>query len=192
MKKGNIILLLMLLGIVFAFSRIVFNKNFQLYAGYSDEIEFDYENVKLSKVSGKIHIDGNSGWVDFRDAGNCTGSGTYSDPYVIEDLEIDAAGVGSPIWIENSDVYFKIEDCIVYNLIDPIEFDNGDSITELTFRKRRITVGEMEKNMVGKNDVEKTRRIFAFLTKKNSAIFTKMQSDDFMNISNIAAFFLPR
>ncbi|MCK5157995.1 MAG: right-handed parallel beta-helix repeat-containing protein, partial [Candidatus Heimdallarchaeota archaeon] len=37
------------------------------------------------------------------------------DPYVIEDLVIDGGGSGSCIYIENSDVYFKIENCTVYN-----------------------------------------------------------------------------
>jgi len=41
----------------------------------------------------------------------CTGSGTYEDPYTIEDLVIDAGNVGSPIFIENSNVYFVIENC---------------------------------------------------------------------------------
>lgn len=73
------------------------------------------DNLKISVVSGKIHIDGNSGWVALKAAGNCTGKGTYSDPYVIEDFVIDGGGSGSCILIENSDVYFKIENCTVYN-----------------------------------------------------------------------------
>ncbi|MFX0040647.1 MAG: NosD domain-containing protein [Promethearchaeota archaeon] len=72
-------------------------------------------NLKISKVSGKIYINGTSNWVDFKDAGNCTGEGTYSDPYLIENLIIDGGSVESCIWIENSDVYFKIENCTLYN-----------------------------------------------------------------------------
>jgi len=68
--------------------------------------------LKISAVSGKIHIDNN--WTDARDAGICTGNGTYSEPYIIEDLVIDGGGSGSCIWIENSDVCFKIENCTVY------------------------------------------------------------------------------
>ncbi len=44
----------------------------------------------------------------------CTGSGTYSDPYVIDGLEIDG-GAGYGILIENSNVYFIIRTCIIYN-----------------------------------------------------------------------------
>lgn len=81
---------------------------------------------------------------------------------------------------------------ITYKLIEPVEYESGkEALSSLTFGLRRVTVGEMEKQMVGKNDIEKTRRMFGYLTKQNSALFKKM-GDDFMNISHIAAFFLPR
>jgi parallel beta-helix repeat protein len=41
----------------------------------------------------------------------CNGSGTNSDPYVIKDLIINGRGTGSCIYIENSDVHFKIQNC---------------------------------------------------------------------------------
>ncbi|MBA7484747.1 putative ABC transporter binding protein NosD [subsurface metagenome] len=80
---------------------------------YNNDINLDNKNLKISAVSEKIHIINNSGWVAFKNAGNCTGEGTYSDPYVIEDLVIDGGGSGSCIWIENSSVYFRIEKCSV-------------------------------------------------------------------------------
>ena len=83
--------------------------------GNNNVNNFDIEKLKISTVSGKIHIINNSGWVDFRNAGNCTGSGTYSDPYIIEDLVIDGGSSGNSILIENSNVYFKIENCTLYN-----------------------------------------------------------------------------
>jgi len=45
----------------------------------------------------------------------CTGSGTYSDPYLIKDITIDCEGVGSGIFIENSNVYFTIQNCTITN-----------------------------------------------------------------------------
>ena len=69
--------------------------------------------MKISAVSGKIHIYYN--WSATKTAGICTGSGTKTDPYIIEDLEIDGGGSGSCILIENSNVYFKIENCMDYN-----------------------------------------------------------------------------
>ena len=118
--NSNIIILIVL-GILFAFSPIS-TSNFLFYAGnnktsseYDDDNTLDYENLKISATSGKIHIDGNSEWIAFKNAGKCTGEGTYSDPYIIEDLVIDGGGSGSCIEIENSDVYFIIKNCFVYN-----------------------------------------------------------------------------
>jgi len=45
----------------------------------------------------------------------CSGSGTLNDPYVIEDLIIDGLNLSSCITIQNSDVYFIIENCTVFN-----------------------------------------------------------------------------
>ena len=79
----------------------------------SDDINLYNKNPKISAVSEKIHIDNN--WTAAKSAGICTGDGTYSEPYIIEDLVIDAESSGSCILIENSDVYFRIENCTLYN-----------------------------------------------------------------------------
>jgi len=113
-------IILIILGILFALSPIFINnstfaaKDLDVISNYNNE--FDHNNLKCSAVSGKIHIDGNSGWAAFKAAGNCTGNGTYSEPYVIEDLVIDGGGSsGSCILIENSNLYFRIENCTTYN-----------------------------------------------------------------------------
>ncbi len=108
-------IILITLGILFAFSTIIINNKLKFNAGTSNTFNLDIENLKISVVSGKINIKYNSGWSNAKTAGICTGSGTYSDPYVIKDLVINAGGSGSGILIENSDVYFKIENCTVYN-----------------------------------------------------------------------------
>ncbi|MDX1799156.1 MAG: hypothetical protein R3255_10945, partial [Candidatus Lokiarchaeia archaeon] len=108
------IMILIILGILFALAPMI-TINPSLITGNNNVINLDNEYLKISEISGKIHIINNSGWVDFKNAGNCTGSGTYSDPYVIEDLVIDAGGSGNCILIENSNVYFKIENCTLYN-----------------------------------------------------------------------------
>ena len=106
-------LILIALGIFLAFSPLMFYNNLKLYRGNSNAINLDDENLKISKISGKIHIDNN--WTDAKDVGICTGNGTYSEPYIIKDLVIDGGGSGSCIFIENSEVYFRIENCTVYN-----------------------------------------------------------------------------
>jgi len=59
-----------------------------------------------------IFIDGNSGWESFP---NKTGSGTLNDPYIIENLEINAGETGSGIWIQDSSVYVEIINCALSN-----------------------------------------------------------------------------
>ncbi|MFX0083210.1 MAG: nitrous oxide reductase family maturation protein NosD [Candidatus Hodarchaeota archaeon] len=118
-KSGEIrVIILLLLGILFAFlPKFTTNLNFK-NSECNDNISLDNENLKISKISGKIHIDDTNpsmNWSVARDAGICIGNGTYSEPYVIEDLVINGVGSGDCILIENSDVYFRIENCTVYN-----------------------------------------------------------------------------
>ncbi len=80
---------------------------------YRDDGNFENKNLKISAVSEKIHI--NNNWTVAKATGICTGNGSYSEPYVIEDLVIDGKGLGSAILIENSVMYFRIENCTLYN-----------------------------------------------------------------------------
>ena len=132
MKSNSNAKIIILLTVVLLFALLpIITINLSFITGninkssdYCNGSNLDTKNLNLSAVSGKIHIINNSGWVDFRNAGNCTGNGTFSDPYVIEDLVIDGGGSGSCILIENSTVYFRIENCTVYN-------SGGYNITEI-------------------------------------------------------------
>jgi len=81
--------------------------------GYSDDFTLKKDNLRISAVSGKIHIDNN--WSDAKTAGICTGNGIYSDPYVIKNLVIDGKNSSSCILIANSTAHFKIENCTLFN-----------------------------------------------------------------------------
>jgi hypothetical protein len=95
--------------------------------------------------------------------------------------------------IESGNITISESGEITYELIDPIKSESNETIlSKLIFKPRRVRVDDIEKRMIGKNDIEKTRNMFAFLTAENSGYFSKMDSDDFINISSIAAFFLPR
>lgn len=72
-------------------------------------------NISTYIVSGKIHINGDSGWAAAKSAGICVGEGTFSDPYIIENYEIHAGYSGSCVFIENSIVHFRIENCYVFS-----------------------------------------------------------------------------
>ncbi|MFX1499551.1 MAG: NosD domain-containing protein [Promethearchaeota archaeon] len=119
-------LLLITFGLLFTLSILISN-NLNYNDGNSDEIT-ENNILKLSATSNPIHIDNN--WTDTKAAGICTGSGTYSDPYVIEDLVIDTKGLGSGILIHNSTVFFRIENCTVYNSGDYNYQDGGIKLTK--------------------------------------------------------------
>jgi len=113
-KAKSKIKILIILGILFALLPMI-TVNLSFITGNSNKSSehSDKINLKISAVSEKIHIDNN--WTAAKSVGICTGSGTYSDPYIIEDLEIDGGGTGSCISIVDSDVYFKIQNCTLFN-----------------------------------------------------------------------------
>ena len=99
-------------SLVLSYSGVYFSSGYiGVKSMYGPVAYFDNIIVKDLNNLTKIHINGNSDWADFKDAGNCTGQGTFSDPYVIEDLVVSTEDFGTSILIENSDVYFRIENC---------------------------------------------------------------------------------
>ncbi len=68
-------------------------------------------NIKLSAPHSRIVIY-NDNWSSLA---GISGSGSAGNPWVIKDLEIDGGAVNSCIHIENSNDYFKIENCTLYN-----------------------------------------------------------------------------
>ena len=102
------------LGLIFTCT-IAFSNDIYFYSGNNNKNCLNNIDLRSLKVSEKIYINGTSDWIDFKNGGNCIGVGTYSDPYLIENLLIDGGGSESCIWIENSNVYFKIENCTLYN-----------------------------------------------------------------------------
>ena len=94
---------------------IVISILFIFSAPYINEISFpslisDLEFPKASAISGKIHI--NNNWTETKIAGICTGEGTYQIPYLIKDFRIYSYPE-SGIKIENSSVYFIIQNCTI-------------------------------------------------------------------------------
>ncbi len=130
------IFILLALGIVFVLSPIISNnlnydaRNNDKSSEYSKDINSVNKILKFSKISGKIHIDGD--WSAAKAGGICSGSGTSSDPYILKDFIIDADGPGSCILIENSDVYFKIENCTLFNSGTSYILDGGITLNNVT------------------------------------------------------------
>ena len=86
-----------------------------------------------------IYINGNS---EFTSANGVTGgSGTQSDPYIIENWDIDGHGGTYCIWIENTDVWFVIRNCNLWNATDYNTEPSGTGIY-----LKNVTNGTLENN----------------------------------------------
>ncbi|MFX1464254.1 MAG: right-handed parallel beta-helix repeat-containing protein, partial [Promethearchaeota archaeon] len=114
--------------LIFLFSLFVFlvlifavGNNLGMMDDRNNVIQQSFE-VKSASVVAPFTIDndvsngaGDYTWVEAILEPWCSGSGTELDPYVIEDLIIDGGGSGNGIAIRDSNVFFRIENCTVYN-----------------------------------------------------------------------------
>ncbi|MFX0137724.1 MAG: ABC transporter substrate-binding protein [Candidatus Hodarchaeota archaeon] len=88
-----------------------------LTINYEEKVED--KRQKNLRISGYwpldfIHVDGN--WTQTNSTFEwCSGSGTEIDPYLIEDVVIDGQNSSSCIIIENTNEYFKIKNCTLFN-----------------------------------------------------------------------------
>ncbi len=70
----------------------------------------------VADIAPKIYIDGMDASRDWDNCPWVNGSGTFVDPYVIHDLSINGSRSGSCIIINNTQQYFKIENCsLIYS-----------------------------------------------------------------------------
>jgi len=109
-KLKNISILL--IGLFLALSldnKLNFNKGVQT--------EFNIPNQSAGYTESFIHVDGN--WTETASTYDwCYGDGSWSTPYIIENVSIDASSspTGSGIFINNSKTeYFIIRNCNVTN-----------------------------------------------------------------------------
>lgn len=76
-------------------------------------IESDNRIIKINLSHQSINISGNS---EFNPSNGVTsGDGTYANPYIIEDYIIDVDGPINCIFINNTNAYFKIQNCTLIN-----------------------------------------------------------------------------
>ncbi len=76
----------------------------------------------------------------------CTGSGTWGDPYIIENVTIDSKGTGNCIEIRNSDVPFIIRNC---TLVDTSEDPTDTGIRLWNTDNGKITNNTLSFNYYG-------------------------------------------
>ncbi len=117
-----------LLFILLGFPLVIFGFLSQNDQGFvhNDEIlanSFQNGNLKSSDywVLSNITIDGDATGVGAKNwtwaVGEfwCSGSGTWNNPYRIENVTINGKNSINCIYIRDSDVYFKIKNCTLYN-----------------------------------------------------------------------------
>ncbi|MEM3513429.1 MAG: right-handed parallel beta-helix repeat-containing protein, partial [Thermoplasmata archaeon] len=74
------------------------------------------EEAKMRGISHPpIHINGNADFANQAASEGWAGNGTAENPYIIEEYEIDANEGSYCIWIRNTDVYFVIRNCVLWN-----------------------------------------------------------------------------
>lgn len=109
-------------GFIFTFFTLI-NTNFSHYVGNNCDY-FENKNKTRSRISGywnltvnPINIIGNSGWESLAATEDwCSGSGTWGDPYIIENVFIDGQGITSHgIRVVFSDANFIIRNSIIIN-----------------------------------------------------------------------------
>ena len=131
--KSNIKIVLFTLVILFLFSstcKVFSNEEI-------NHVEFNEENPNQIEQSGfwnligtTISIDNN--WTAVNATSDwCTGEGTETEPFIIENVTIDAQDSGSCIEIQNSNVYFIIQNCSLYNA-GPTHPDAGITLKNVT------------------------------------------------------------
>ena len=176
LNERNIIFYI-ILGIVLTF-QIVFYFNLKFspeynYSGTSliNKPGIRFENLKISKISGKIHVDNN--WSETKTLGICTGSGNFSDPFIIEDLVIDGEDLGSCILIENTIEYFKIENCTVFNC--------GNDDQDAGIKLLNITNGKLiDNNCISNNSrgISLRKSYNSTISENNATIYLEYSSNN--------------
>ena len=77
-----------------------------------------------------IRINNDSDLIALKASGNCTGNGTVSDPYVIENYDVNATGEGNAIFVGNVTVHLIIRNCSLYSASSEGSlFVDGSSVT---------------------------------------------------------------
>jgi len=137
MKSKTKVLFLLTLLIIFLFSSIFNCKINKVNVTNNKYLEFNEKNQIQINQSGSWDLTGNPIYIDDLVTGVgahnwtwaenqpwCSGSGNWTDPYVIENVTIDRQGSGNSIEIRNSDAYFIIRNCFLYNS-DYHSYDNA-------------------------------------------------------------------
>jgi len=101
-----------------------------------DQVEGNSFQINIGSIHSPINITGNN---DFTLAnGISTGAGSYEDPYIIRDLIVDVDGPNNCIFINNTNVFFKIQNCTLKN--------SGSAVGKTTIKLNNVSNGWIHNN----------------------------------------------
>ncbi|MFW9866782.1 MAG: right-handed parallel beta-helix repeat-containing protein, partial [Candidatus Thorarchaeota archaeon] len=131
-KIKNIFTFLLLTLIIFSISTHLTTKN-RIETTQADlkNRTFNLKQAGFWNNFTFIHITG-SNWTIANQSDWCSGSGTWGDPYLIENMIINASGspTGCGIFIESSiNVYFKIRNVTIFESTNGIKLENTNKGT---------------------------------------------------------------
>ena len=130
-KENRVKLIIITIGIIFAIStnsKSIFIAPLNNNENLETRDKFSSKRPKNSGfwTLNSIHVDNN--WSATADLDWCSGDGSWSNPYVIENVTIDASSspTGSGIYINNSKSdYFIVRNVTVYNAGSDFFYDAG-------------------------------------------------------------------
>ncbi len=123
------------------------------------------DEMPIWTYSGQISIDGTAtgvgahNWTWAASQSWCTGSGTYEDPYVISGVYLNVDNTGNCLEIQDSSVYFRVQDCVFKNAgtgtgIYLFDVNNSTFKNNLIINnKNGITLGSCTNNSFIRNNI---------------------------------------
>ena len=120
MKRKNLCILNTLLIILLVGNLFIVNLNVTFDSSRQDfkcSINIsDFWNLTATPIYINDNNPGVDDWVTINTTYDwCNGAGTWSDPYVIENITVDGLNINNCIEIRNSNVYFIIRNCTLFN-----------------------------------------------------------------------------
>ena len=140
-KRKHVLILTLIFCVLFGTSMLSLNTPEILQTSRNNNIKDNDEKPIISAIHDAIFIDGNNMFANNASSEGWIGSGTYSNPYIIENYEINAS-VRHGIEIRNTNLYFIIRNVTV---------SNGRSNYNHGFYFTNVTKGELINNTADNN-----------------------------------------
>jgi len=140
-KRKHVLILTLIFCMLFGASMLSLNTPEILQTSRNNNIKDNDEKPKISANHDTIFIDGNNMFANNASSEVWIGNGTYIDPYIIENYEINAS-IGHGIEIRNTNLYFIIRNVTV---------SDGRSNYNHGFYFTNVTNGELINNTADNN-----------------------------------------